>query len=42
MERKVALQIRNNEPLELMVDLMVKSGFKYVSMSFGDEKPLLK
>lgn len=41
MNPKVALQIRNTEPLEITVSAMAACGFKYVSMAFGDEKPLL-
>lgn len=42
MERKVALQIRNTEPIEEVAKAMANGGFKYVSMAFGDEAPLLK
>lgn len=41
MSRKVALQIRNIEPMKVMVKAMAESGFKYVSMGFNDVKPLL-
>lgn len=41
MNKKVALQIRNTEPLEKMVKVMSESGFKYVAMAFSDEKPFL-
>lgn len=42
MNKKVAIQIRNSEPFLPMVEATVASGFKYVSMAFGDEKPLLE
>lgn len=42
MNPKVALQLRNCEPLELGVQAMAQAGFRYVSMAFGDEKPLLE
>ena len=41
MDKKVAIQLRNSEPFQQMVEATVASGFKYVSMAFGDEKPLL-
>ena len=40
--RKVALQIRNQEPWQDTARAMAKYGFRYVSMAFGDEKPLLR
>ena len=41
MDRKIALQVRNYEPWQDTVRAMAKYGFRYVSMGFGDEKPLL-
>ena len=41
MDKKVALQIRNSEPIEEMAKMMSECGFKYVAVAFGDEKPLL-
>ena len=41
MNPKVALQIRNSEPLETAVETMAQAGFRYVSMAFGDPRPLL-
>lgn len=41
MDKKVALQIRNYEPWKETAEMMKRSGFKYVAMAFGDEKPLL-
>ena len=40
MDRKVALQLRNTEPLDMMAKAMADAGFKYVAMAFGDEKPM--
>lgn len=42
MEKKVAIQLRNTEPWQDVARAMAESGFKYVAMGFGDEKPLLK
>ena len=42
MDKKVALQLRNNEPWQEMSGMMARAGFKYVAMSFGDERPLLE
>ena len=42
MDRKVALQLRNEEPWREMTGMMARAGFKYVAMSFGDERPLLE
>lgn len=41
MEPKVALQIRNTEPLEEMAAAMEESGFRYVAYAMGEEKLLL-
>lgn len=38
MDRKVAIQLRNNEPWEKMSKMMSEAGFKYVAMSFGDDE----
>ena len=38
MDRKVALQLRNEEPWREMTGMMARAGFKYVAMSFGDER----
>ena len=42
MDKKVALQIRNSEPIEEMAKMMSECGFKYVAVAFGDEKPLVR
>ena len=42
MEKKIAMQIRIEEPWEKTAEMMAEAGFKYVAMSFGDNKPLLE
>ena len=41
MDKKVALQLRNDEPWREMAGMVARAGFKYVAMSFGNERPLL-
>ena len=42
MDKKVALQLRNDEPWREMAGMMARAGFKYVSMALsGDIRPLL-
>lgn len=38
MDRKIAIQLRNNEPWVEMCGLMRRAGFKYVAMAFGDDE----
>lgn len=38
MDRKIAIQLRNNEPWIEMCGMMHRAGFKYVAMSFGDDE----
>ncbi len=42
MDRKVALQLRNQEPWRETAKEMSKAGFEYVAFAFGDERPLLQ
>ena len=42
MTKKVALQLRNSEPVRELAKAAAESGFRYISMAFGDEKPLLQ
>ena len=37
MNRKVALQLRSNEPWVNMAEIMHRAGFRYVAMAFSDE-----
>lgn len=41
MEAKVALQIRNVEPYEILAKNMAECGFRYVAFAFSDEAMLL-
>ena len=38
MNRKVALQLRSNEPWKEIAEMMHRAGFKYVAMAFGDDE----
>ena len=40
MDKKIAYQIVNTNPVEKLAKALSDAGFKYVAMAFGDEKPL--
>ena len=42
LDRKIALQLRNQEPWRETAKEMAEAGFEYVAFAFGDERPLLK